>query len=65
MTSVATSERMKGRISNSLVDNPMHRNPDFHQRYSGIQAQAFLAWKLPLFHPKTVLRLGINRGYQR
>ena len=65
MTSVATSERTKGRISNSLVDNPMHRNPDFHQRHSGIQAQALLAWKLPLFHSKTVLRLGVNRGYQR
>ena len=56
---------MKGRISNSLVENPIHRNSDFRQRHSGIQAQAFLAWKLPLFHPKTVLRLEINRFYHR
>lgn len=61
---VAT-ERTKDRISNSLVENPVHRNPDFYQRHSGIQAQACLTWKLPLFHPKTLIRLGTNRGYQK
>lgn len=49
MKSVTIFERTKGRISNSLVENPMHRNPDFSLKAFRNSGPGFFGLETPTF----------------